>query len=575
MKKLKTAILSLAIAILPFSGMAQGVQQPSSIPAQQTQQPRQAQQPQQVQQPQQGQQGETQISQEDLAKAITQALTQAASDEQDMMQEQVSITVGEKRVLSVPFSIESCKSDSSNVKIERVTGSTFEISGSSPGQALVIVHAGGIEKEYHVTVFNSTLQTYQELSRLLEELPEITLHMYDGGLVLRGIVTQPLHWDYFRRIMQSYENRCNNYVSFIPDAKLITDLKKQLANAGFPVEDKSGPEYPGKLSMNLTGTVLTVRGHLYSEQGVQTVQSILAAQRWLNPEWNANNVTLQTDLRIAPAQIDLGIVFVGVTRTQLERLGNSLADGTVLTWDVIGWFKAMYNGNMEAIDNHFSQQGGGSTTLKTTLKGALTFFGNNGISDFRDAGHITLTSNGGESSFENGGTRQVMVYGENSADIKEIEFGLKYKAQAFLQEDNTVKLDLELERSLPPVRDDRDYVQSKSKTKTSLLCPLGQTAIIAGQKELTFIHNGPSGYAFLRHVPVINWFASSSEDKGEEVQMLILVSPELMHQNTQISARPSEENASLEQEVSERVNVENQKVLENEEKSWFQRMFTW
>ena len=57
MKKLKTAILSLAIAILPFSGMAQGVQQPSSIPAQQTQQPRQAQQPQQVQQPQQGQQG--------------------------------------------------------------------------------------------------------------------------------------------------------------------------------------------------------------------------------------------------------------------------------------------------------------------------------------------------------------------------------------------------------------------------------------------------------------------------------------------------------------------------------------
>ena len=37
----------------------------------------------------------------------------------------------------------------------------------------VIVHAGGIEKEYHVTVYNSTLQTYQELSRLLEELPEI------------------------------------------------------------------------------------------------------------------------------------------------------------------------------------------------------------------------------------------------------------------------------------------------------------------------------------------------------------------------------------------------------------------
>lgn len=561
MNKMKTAISLLATAILPLSGMAQTNQQPAAIPAQPAQQE---------------QQGGAQMSQDDLAKAITDALTrQMISEDQDMMQEQVSITVGEKRVLSVPFSIDSCKSDSSNIKIERVSGSTFEISGSSPGQAVIIVHAGGLEKEYHVTVYNSTLQTYQELSRLLEELPEITLQMYDGGLVLRGIVTQPIHWDYFRRIMQSYNGRCDNYVSFIPDAKLVSDLKKQLADAGFPVEDKSGPEYPGKLTMNLTGTVLTVRGYLYSEQGVQTVQSILSAQRWLNPDWNANNVTLQTDLKIAPAQIDLGVVFVGVKRTQLERFGNAQADGTVLTWDVVNWFKALYGGTMDVIDSHGSQHAGTSVTLKTNLKGSLVFFGQNGVSDFRDAGHITLTSNGGESSFENGGTRQVKVYGENSADMKEIEFGLKYKAQAFLQEDNTVKLDIDLERSLPPVRDDDDYVQSKSKTKTSLICPLGQTAIIAGQKELTFTQSGPSGYAFLRHIPIINWFASSSEDKGEENQILILVSPELMHQDTQMSSRPSEENATLEQEVSERVNEEYQEVQENEQKSWFQRMFTW
>lgn len=561
MNKMKTAISLLATAILPLSGMAQTNQQPAAIPAQPAQQ---------------AQQGGAQMSQDDLAKAITDALTrQIISDDQDMMQEQVSITVGEKRVLSVPFSIDSCKSDSSNIKIERVSGSTFEISGSSPGQAVIIVHAGGLEKEYHVTVYNSTLQTYQELSRLLEELPEITLQMYNGGLVLRGIVTQPIHWDYFRRIMQSYNGRCDNYVSFIPDAKLVSDLKKQLSDAGFPVEDKSGPEYPGKLTMNLTGTVLTVRGYLYSEQGVQTVQSILSAQRWLNPDWNANNVTLQTDLKIAPAQIDLGVVFVGVKRTQLERFGNAQADGTVLTWDVVNWFKALYGGTMDVIDSHGSQHAGTSVTLKTNLKGSLVFFGQNGVSDFRDAGHITLTSNGGESSFENGGTRQVKVYGENSADMKEIEFGLKYKAQAFLQEDNTVKLDIDLERSLPPVRDDDDYVQSKSKTKTSLICPLGQTAIIAGQKELTFTQSGPSGYAFLRHIPIINWFASSSEDKGEENQILILVSPELMHQDAQMSSRPSEENATLEQEVSERVNEEYQEVQENEQKSWFQRMFTW
>ena len=559
MKKLKTAILLLAIAILPLSGSGQTIQPPTGIPAQQEQP------------------GETHVSEDELAKAIiTQVLSQQGiSSTPGMTQEQVSITVGEKRVLNLPFAIESCKSDSSNVKIERVAGATFEVSGASPGQAVITVLAGGLEKEYHVTVYNSTLQTYQELGRLLEEIPEVTLQMYDGGLVLRGIITQPVHWDYFRRIMQTYNNRCNNYVSFIPDTRLISDLKKQLTEAGFPVEEKSGPDYPGKLTMNLTGTVLTVRGSLYSEQGIQTVQSILSAQRWLDSEWNGNNVSLKTDLRIAPTQIDLGIVFVGVTKTQLERLGNSQADGTVLTWDVIGWFKALYGGTLDAFDSHGSQHAGGSATLQSNLKGSLMFFGNNGIADFRDAGHITLTSNGGESTFENGGTRQVMVYGQDSADLKEIEFGLKYKAQAYLQEDKTVKLDLELERSLPPVRDDNDYVQSKSKTKTSLLCPLGQTAIIAGQKELTFSHEGPSGYAFLRHIPVLNWFTSFEEDKGEEVQMLILVSPELMHQDTQLAARPSEENATLEKDVFEQVSEENQKVLENEKKTWLQRMFTW
>lgn len=556
MKRITTAFLLLAGILLALPGMGQTAQQPSGAPAQ-------------------SQANEAQVSQADIVKAITQALGSQNENGNDPMQEQISITVGEKRALSMPFAIESCKSDSSNVKIEHVSGNTFEVSGVSPGRAVITVHAGGIEKSFYITVYNSTLQTYQEMSRLLEELPEVTLQMYDGGLVLRGIITQPVHWDYFRRILQSYEGRCNSYVAFVPDTKLIADLKKQLTNAGFPVEEQSGPEAPGKLSMNLTGTVLTVRGYLYSEDGIKTVESILSAQRWLDPEWNGNNASLKTDLRIVPSQVDLGVVFVGVTRKQLERLGNANADGTVLTWDVVGWFKALYGGAKDAIDSHGSQHAGGSITLETNLKGALVFFGQNGIADFRDAGHITLTNNGDESTYENGGTRQVKVYGRDTADMKEIEYGLKYKAQAFLQEGNTVKLNLDLERSLPPVRDGDDYVQSKSKTKTTLICPLGKTAIIAGQKELTFSHEGPSGYAFLRHIPVINWFASSEEDQGEELQMLILVSPELMDQNITMATRPSEENATLEQEVSERVSAENLKVQENEQKTWFERMFTW
>lgn len=493
----------------------------------------------------------------------------------EMFAEMISLAAGEKRTLSLPFRIDSCKTNSSNVKIEHLSGNTFEICGISPGRAVITIHAGGLEKEYDVTVFNSTLQQYKELGRLLEAVPEVTMELHDGGLILRGVISRPAHWNYFRRIVRPYEATCKNYVMFMPDAKLIAELKAQLKEAGYPVEEQSGPQHPGKLSFRISGNVLTVSGYLLSDRAVASVKSILSSHHWLNPDWNGNNFSVVSDLAVAPAQIDLSIVFVGVTRTQLERLGNSSADGTVLTWDVVEWFKALYGGLPDAFSNKHDYHSGGSVLLQSNLKGSLLFFGDNGISDFRDAGHITLTNNGPESNFKNGGTRSVMVYGQDSADLKEINFGLDYKAKALLQGNDMVQLDLELERSLPPVKEGNDYVQRKSKTKTTLLCPLGKTAVIAGQKEMTFTKSGPSGYAFLRHIPVINWFASFEEDSGEQLQMLILVSPELMHQNVQLSSRPSIENAALEKEVAEKVQKKNLRVQENEKKSWFSKMFTW
>ena len=494
-----------------------------------------------------------------------------------MAAETLSITSGEKRVVNLPFVIESCKANSSNVKIEMVNGSTFEITGVTPGKATVTVIAGGIEKQYNITVFNSTLQTYQELGRLLEEIPEVSLEMRDDGLNLLGVIAIPAHWKYYRKLMTTYEGRCHDFVIFQPDSKLIEDLKKKFEEAGFPVVKQSGIQYPGKVSFHLNGGILTVTGYLLSDDSIKKAQHILATQEWLDPAWNGNNFRVETDLNVAPSQIDVGIVFVGVTRSQLERLGNSSANGIVATWDVIGWFKALYGGDPSgAFDNHGDQQVGGSALLQSNLKGSLMFLGDNGISDFRDAGHITLTNNSKElTTFENGGTRSVMVYGQDSADLKEIDFGLKYKAKAVLLDNNSVKLTLDLERSLPPVKEDNDYVQRKTKTKTELLCPLGKTVVIAGQKELTFTKNGPAGYAFLRHVPILNWFFSFKEEVGEQVQILILVSPELMHQNVKLSAHPSSETRHLEETVSTKVNAKNQKVLKNEKRSWFTRMFTW
>ena len=210
------------------------------------------------------------------------------------------------------------------------------------------------------------------------------------------------------------------------------------------------------------------------------------------------------------------------------------------------------------------------------MKGSLVFFGNNGISDFRDAGHVTITNNSKNfASYENGGTLNVKVYGQDTAELKPIDFGLKLKVRGGLIRSDEVRLELDLEKSLAPIKQDEDYFQRSTKTRAEILCPLNKTAVIAGQKELTYSNSGPSGYAFLRHIPVINWFTSSEEDQGEEMTFLILVSPRIANSKVKMTSIPSAETAGVEDSVSRSVNERSRKVQEQEEASWFWKMFTW
>ena len=144
---------------------------------------------------------------------------------------------------------------------------------------------------------------------------------------------------------------------------------------------------------------------------IATVKRILASQVWLSPEWNGNSMRAVTDLTVADTQLDVGIVFVGVTRTQLERLGNSSADGTVLSWNLIAWFRALAGGAPDSLAGTSGGQGLYSY-LNTDLKGSLVFSEQRHCR-FPGRGHVTLTSNSKNFAvYENGGTLNVKVYSQ-------------------------------------------------------------------------------------------------------------------------------------------------------------------
>ena len=79
-------------------------------------------------------------------------------------------------------------------------------------------------------------------------------------------------------------------------------------------------------------------------------------------------------------------------------------------------------------------------------------------------------------------------------------FGLTIKVSGGLVKADKVRLILEVEKSLAPIKQDDDYLQRKTRSKSEIVCNLGQTAVISGQREITRTKSD-SGYAFLRHVP--------------------------------------------------------------------------
>ncbi len=493
--------------------------------------------------------------------------------------ESVSMSVGETRVLEAPFEIERKSASSKAVQIVRVSGHSLTVTGTEAGTADVKVGSSSLEKTFRITVTDSLMATYRALNRDLSDLSEVSVEYGGNSLALRGEITNYSHWEYFLQVMKRYENRCRSYVSFRPGPEMFEALKKQLERAGYKVTDKpSGELPPGTLYFSVSSDILTVGGRVLSAQDVDAVKQIVDSQKWLAHGSDRNGMRAVCRVEVADIQIDVGVVIVGVTRSELDRLGNSSADGTVVSMDLAAWFKSLAGELPDAIGKGAPKRNGTGafSYINTRLQGAIRFFGDNNISDFRDAGHVTFTNNSAAGgSYQNGGTLNVGIYSSETADLKEIDYGLKIVVKGGLVRGDQVKLDLEIEKSLAPVKQDADYLQRKTKTKTELICPLDKTAVIAGQREFAREDSGPSGYAFLRHVPVVNWFTSFEQDKREELQLLILVSPQIAAHKVNMTSKPSADTARVEDEVSASIREKTDSMHEREKRGWFRRMFTW
>jgi type II secretory pathway component GspD/PulD (secretin) len=343
-----------------------------------------------------------------------------------------------------------------------------------------------------------------------------------------------------------YKDMCKNYATFRPAPEMILNMKKLLEQSGYVVSDTSIPTEPGKIGFQFAQNVITVTGSVYHPSDLATVKTLFSTQNWIATEGVASDgkVRLIMNLKVEPTMIDVGTVYVGVTKSEGEKLGSKN--------------NSFFGFNPTAFYDIVKGSGSGSAVMNVGLGSMIQFMADSGITRFKTAGHLTFISNNDtkkEATFQNGGTMYIRVSGQTSGDLKEVQYGLQMTVSGGMISGNKTKLDLTIERSDPPVLNTAgDYGQRKSKVSTSIICEMNKTVVLGGLKDLVEA-TSKAGLPILRNTPILQWFVAEDGSSMSDMQLLILISPRVQTNDTQIKLPPSAETANT-VEKAEKTNKE-------------------
>lgn len=481
--------------------------------------------------------------------------------------ERITVAVGGMTVVNVPFKIESIRTANGKlVSAEAVSESQVRFLGVSVGKTDVQVTGNNISKVFAITVEDNIRETFNAIRKDLDALPEVDISINRNKIVLKGEISNIRNWELLHKVLPNYQGVVMDLTSFVPAPEVMLNLNKALEKAGFQLGKDAANADPGEIVISQEGNTLLVSGSVYSPDDVNQIRQIFATQQWLETDpaaKNSNKVRLVEKIQVQPTLLDVGVVFMGISRRDSEAIGSNL----------------LKNGIQVGNAFNFATAFAGSTTqayaLNATLDTVLNLSADTGVTRFRNAGHLTFMSNESPTfkRLHNGGTLKVRVYGGagGTGTLNDVQYGFMMGVKGGLTGSDRVKLDLELEMSSPTLMENNDYDLKTTKLATTVTAKLGQTLVLGGMKDMIQATTDNSGIPFLRKVPVLNWFVSENSDELTDRQVLILVYPQIAGKGPEIKMPPSAETANtvekVDQDNKERVKEEDSK------KSFWQRIF--
>lgn len=480
--------------------------------------------------------------------------------------EKINVPLGGMVVVDVPFKIESFRTtDAKIVKAETVADMQIRFMGLTVGKTDVQVVGQGISKVFTVNVQDNIREIFNAVRKDLDALPELDIAINRDKIVLKGEVSSIKNWELLHKVLPNYPGVIMNLASFSPAPEVMLNLHNALKKAGFKIGKNAATANPGEIVIELDGSTLIVSGSVFSPDDAKQVKQIFATQSWLESDPAAkggNKVKLVERIQVVPTLLDVGVVFMGVSRRDSEAIGANLLKNGIQVGNAFN-FNTDFHSNNQAY------------ALNATLNTVLNLSADTGASRFRSAGHLTFMSNESPAfkRLHNGGTLKVRVYGGSggTGTLNDVPYGFMMGVKGGLTGADNVRLDLELEMSSPTLLENNDYDLKISKVVTTVNAKLGQTLVLGGMKELVQTTTDSSGIPFLRKVPVLNWFVAESADELTDRQVLILVYPQIAGQGPELKMPPSAETAGTVDKVEEN----NKKRVKEEDstKSWWQRWF--
>ena len=480
-------------------------------------------------------------------------------------EDKISVTVGGMTLADVPFRIETIRTANSKiVRAEAVSDMQIRFMGLSLGKTDVQVIGKGASKVFTVDVQDNIREVYNALRRDMDALPEIDISINRNKIVLKGEISSLKNWELLHKILPNYGSVVMDLTSFVPAPEVMMNLNKALKKAGFKLGKDAANANPGEIVIAQEGNVLIVSGSVYSDADIKQVRQIFATQPWLetDPAKKTDRVRLVEKIQVMPTLLDVGVVFMGVSRRDSEAIGSNLMKHGIQVGNAFN-----FGTNFHGTNQNYA--------LNASLNTILNLSADTGVNRFRHAGHLTFMSNDSPTfkKLHNGGTLKVRVYGGSggTGTLNDVQYGFMMAVKGGLTGVDQVKLDMELEMSSPTLMENNDYDLKTTKITTAVTAKLGQTVVLGGLKEMVQATTDNSGIPFLRKVPGLNWFVAESGDELTDRQVLILIYPQIAGKGPEIKLPPSAETG----DTIKKVDQDNKKRIkeENSKKSFWQRIF--